>query len=489
MVLQIISILLALMLFNTFFLGKYYLGYKKQQLTKTYKQLGSLLEDYNDNKISKSMLESKANRICEPLNISAVIFSSDWKVVYATENDSKKLIGHAAEQIFGMNTSDKEVYEKTDKYIMQRIYDDRMDDDYIEIWGDVTESDSILLRIPIKSISDSTKISNKFIMKLGVLFIVLTLVTTQVISRKISNPIRRLSELSKKMSEMDFEDRYQGNYGDEIDILGNSLNELSDKLEEKISELKTANNEMKNDIANKEAREQQRTEFISAVSHELKTPIALIQGYAEGLKEDINDSPENKEYYCDVIIDEAMRMNKMVRALLSLNQLESGNDQYTIEKFDLGQMISAVIENNKIIAEQKGITVINKLQNGLFVWADEFRIEEVFINYLTNAFNHCDNEKIITVYFEKKTDDIYVYVKNTGKKLPEEEMDKIWDKFYKVDKSRSREYGGNGIGLSIVKAIMEGHNKDYGVRNVDNGVEFYFSLDANPMGGNYEKNI
>ena len=279
------------------------------------------------------------------------------------------------------------------------------------------------------------------------------------------------------MEKLDFDVRYKENRHDEIGVLGHSMNSLSDKLEQTISELKTANNELELDLQRRSEQEQMRQEFLANVSHELKTPIALIQGYAEGLQDNVNDDPESREFYCEVIVDEADKMNKMVKKLLSLNQLEFGNGQVHLEHFDLQQVVQSVLSSSEILFRQKEVTLSYDGDHPVYVWADEYMTEEVVMNYVSNALNHIDGEKIIEVKIVSCDGKARVSVFNTGKPIPEEDIDKIWSKFYKVDKARTREYGGNGIGLSIVKAIMEAHNQAYGVKNYDNGVEFWFELD------------
>lgn len=289
----------------------------------------------------------------------------------------------------------------------------------------------------------------------------------------------QLSELAKKMAAMDFDARYEGNDKGEIGILGESMNYMSSRLEQNIAQLKSANLELQRDIDKKVKIDQMRTEFLSNVSHELKTPIALIQGYAEGLKEGITDDPESMDFYCSVIMDEANKMNMMVKKLLTLNQIEFGDEELVMERFDIIELVSSVVNANELRAGQKGIKIIfNQADEHIDVWSDEYKIEEVITNYISNAINHCDFEKRIEVNVKKNGDNIRVSVFNTGKNIPEEDINNIWGKFYKVDKARTREYGGNGIGLSIVKAIMDSYGKEYGVRNLDNGVEFWFDLDA-----------
>ena len=279
------------------------------------------------------------------------------------------------------------------------------------------------------------------------------------------------------MKELDFEAKYTGNDKTEIAILGNNINELSEALEETISELRTANNELLKDIERKDQVDEKRREFLSNVSHELKTPIALIQGYAEGLKEGISEDPESRAFYCDVIVDEASKMNALVKKLLTLNQLEAGNEIVNMERFDVTALVKNYIASADILIRQKEISVRMDDYEPVYVWGDEFRVEEVFMNYFTNAINYAGDEKIIDVKIRRIDSRVRVSVFNTGNPIPQESVGHLWDKFYKVDKSRTREYGGSGIGLSIVKAIMESMNREYGVINYDNGVEFWFQLD------------
>ena len=299
-----------------------------------------------------------------------------------------------------------------------------------------------------------------------------------VMTNRITRPISELTKLSEKMSDLDFDARYQSRAGNEIDVLGDNFNKMSRKLESTISELKSANNKLQKDIEDKIKIDEMRKEFLDNVSHELKNPIALIQGYAEGLNENISDDPESREFYCEVIMDEASKMNKLVKNLLTLNQLESGKDAPVMERFDIVSLIRGVLGSMHIMIEQKEATVIFEETEPVYVWADEFKIEEVVTNYTSNALNHLEGERKVEIKVLQEEDCVKVTVFNTGTPIPEEDIPNLWNKFYKVDKARTREYGGSGIGLSIVKAIIESMNQKYGVCNYDNGVEFWFTLDC-----------
>ena len=257
------------------------------------------------------------------------------------------------------------------------------------------------------------------------------------------------------------------------------MNELSSKLEDTISKLKCANIELEKDIEEKRKIDDMRKEFLSHVSHELKTPIALIQGYAEGLKDNLFDDKENMEFYSDVIIDESKKMNQMVQKLITLNEIEFGNFNLNIERFDIVALIKGVLDSTKILASDSNIKIEFEEEKPVCVWADEFLIEEAFTNYLTNAIHYVSENGLVKIYFEQKENIIRVCVYNQGNPIDDEDIDKLFIKFYKSDKSRSRQYGGNGIGLSIVAATMQAHGKAYGVYNTSDGVVFYFDLDTN----------
>ena len=223
-----------------------------------------------------------------------------------------------------------------------------------------------------------------------------------------------------------------------------------------------------------------REEFVSNVSHELKTPIALIQGYAEGLCDGMCEDEESRSYYCEVIMDEANKMNKMVRQLLTLTALEFGNDTPSIAAFDVTELVHDLINSSGILIQQNAAKVSVDMPETLVVMGDEFKIEEVVTNYLTNAMNHLGGDHNIRIWSETLDGVAKIHVYNNGTPIPEEDLPNLWTKFYKVDKARTRAYGGSGIGLSIVKAIMEAHHQQYGVANHEDGVEFWFTLALAP---------
>lgn len=476
----ILFVLGAYFLVNNLFLEKYYIYQNEQVLIRLYENLDSVEDssEYKSDDFDDKFQEiSGANNV--ELTILAPASDGSFLTVYQSK-DNMIMRGRVEGYLFGfvMEDDSKKVLVSTDNYTIQKVNDSFEGTEYLESWGTLETGCYFLMRIPLVSIQGNVKISNQFMAYTLLGGLVCSILMIWWISRRITKPISELTVLSKRMANLDFDAKYTSGGKNEIGQLGEHFNQMSETLQTVISELKTANNELQTDLEQKIQIDEMRKEFLSNVSHELKTPIALIQGYAEGLQECINDDQESRDYYCEVIIDEANKMNHMVKQLLSLNQLESGNDLVDIKRFDLTELISGVIQSTRLLAEQKDITISFDETMPVYAWGDEFKLEEVVTNYISNAINHADGEKLIEVTMLHLNGKIRVSVFNTGAQIPEDSLDKVWVKFYKVDKARTREYGGSGIGLSIVKAIMDSHHQKYGVYNRKNGVVFWFELDS-----------
>ena len=467
------TILLCL-LANSTLLEKYYINNKKNALVKAYASINAASSAGD---ITSELYDIELQKIRDKYNINVLVLDSDSKMVKTTMVDQEFAIKHLLNNIFyGVNK--EEVLLEDRGYMIQIVTDVRMQTEYIEMWGMLDNGYFFILRSALESIQESVSISNRFMAYVGSIAVVVSILLVIGLSNRITKPIMELAGISERMKHLDFNAKYTGDDRTEIAILGNNINEMSEALETTISELKTANNELLKDIEKKDRVDEMRKEFLSNVSHELKTPIALIQGYAEGLREGINDDAESREFYCDVIIDEAAKMNTMVKKLLTLNQLEFGNEVVNMERFDIAALIRNYIASSDILLKERNISVRMEDYGAIHVWGDEFKVEEVFMNYFTNAIHYAQGEKIIDVKIQPVDQYVRISVFNTGEQIPQDSIEHIWEKFYKVDKARTREYGGSGIGLSIVKAIMESMNQQYGVINYENGVAFWFTLDV-----------
>ncbi len=460
---------------NNTFLEHFYINNKMTAIHSAY---DSINEAANTGDISSEEFDVEFRKICDMYNISVVVIDAQSNTIKSSSWNTQMLIRRLYDNVFAPRDS-RDYLEETQRFTVAMLADRATNTEYLEMWGVLDNGNLFLIRSPIESIRDSVKIANRFLAYVGVVATILSAVLIWFVTTRITKPIMQLKDISEKMTNLDFETKYHSHGKNEIDLLGEHINQLSATLEKTISELKTANNELQHDIEKKEQIDEMRKEFLSNVSHELKTPLALIQGYAEGLKEGIaSDDDESRDFYCDVIMDEADKMNIMVKKLLTLNQLEFGNDNIVMECFDIVAMIQNFLQSADILIKQNDVTLRLEKSEPIYVWADEFKTEEVFRNFFSNAMNHVNGEKIIDIKYELLAGKVRICVFNTGEPIPEEALSHIWEKFYKVDKARTREYGGSGVGLSIVKAIMESMNQQYGVKNYKNGVEFWMELET-----------
>lgn len=461
-------------LINNFFLEGYYIRTKTEVIMEAYE---SIREAANSDTYSTEAFGDTLDELCNVYNIAVFVMDSNSQTKFDSANGGRQLENRLIAYIFGFmkDTNMTRVIEQGEDYSLRQT---RIgDSEYLEMYGRLSSGISFIITSPVESIRESVDVANSFLAYVGIGAALAGGILIWLVSGRITKPILELNRISEQMVHLDFEAKYKGRSKNEIGLLGENINKLSESLEQSISELKTANNELQKDIEKKEEIDEMRKEFLANVSHELKTPIALIQGYAEGLMEGVNDDPESRVFYCEVIMDEASKMNVMVQKLLTLNQLEFGNDVVTMERFDITALVKNYIQSATILTKQNEIQVKLADYPPVYVWADEYKTEEVVMNYFSNAVNHCAGERKIVVSLEDREEKVRVGVFNTGIPIPEESIGHIWEKFYKVDKARTREYGGSGVGLSIVKAIMESMNQSYGVENYTNGVLFWFELD------------
>lgn len=472
----ILFVLMLVFAVNSLYLERYYIVKKQADLVSTYDSLEAAIIAGN---IEDSDVQAKLSRLTEKANIAVKVVDGSGNNVFSTaREDNGRLTTQLMGYLLGINQDKAQVLKTTKEYTILETSDPGNQTKYIEMWGYMNHEYLFLIRSPLESIQQSASLANRFLVYVGSVAVLFSILAVWYFAQRITKPILELVELSRKMAKLDFNAKYTSGGEDEIGILGANFNTMSTTLEKAISELKRVNNELQKDIERKDKIEAMRTEFLGNVSHELKTPIALIQGYAEGLKVGVNDDPESRDFYCDVIMDESNKMNQMVKSLLTLNQLEFGEEDVQFTRFDVVDLIKGVLQSCEILIQQAEATTEFIESEPTYVWADEFKTEQVVRNYLTNAIHHVDNEKRIEVKLIKKEESVRISIFNSGTPIPAEDLEKLWDKFYKVDKAHTREYGGNGIGLSIVKAIMESFHQEYGVQNYDNGVEFWFELDA-----------
>ena len=473
--------LISCWLINNIFLDKFYQMSKTDKLMDVYGLVDTAIDE---DSLSDENFIYSLKKLSDSENISVFLVDQGFQLVLTTENIDNMTMFQLSEAIYNMygdviENSNTDIIEKRDNYTIAITKDKRFNSDYIQIAAIMDSGYFLVARTAIQSFEENAMISNRFLAYIGTVIIVISCLVVWFVSGRLTKPIYELVKISDRMASLDFDARYTGDDSNELGILGERMNFLSDTLESTISDLKTVNRDLRVEIDKKEKIDEMRKDFLSNVSHELKTPIALIQGYAEGLKECVNDDEESKDFYCDVIIDEASKMNTLVQKLLTLNKIEFGDNDTRMERVDISELLDNVISSFTLLAEQKNAKIVKNYAQGIYGWGDQFEIQQIITNYLSNAINHISGEKMIDVKVSNINDErIYISVFNTGNPIPEDELENIWQKFYKIDKAHTRDYGGTGIGLSIVKATVESMGQEYGVKNYDNGVEFWFTLDS-----------
>lgn len=464
-------------LFNTWFLESYYMHNKETTMKEAFAVMN---EQAGNETLYDEQFRLELEKICANGNLSVIIVSPDGRELLSSAGAHDTMINQLLDTLFfqGDGQEDEEVVSSEENYVIERQTSRRLKDEYLVLWGTLADGNTVMMRSAVQSIKESVELSNRFLLFVGAFAIVAGMVVAHFLTKQITNPLVRLTEISKRMTQMDFDAKYiSQEYRNEVDVLGEHMNELSGALEKNIIELRQANEDLQRDIDLKEKEEQRRKELISNISHELKTPLALVQGYGEGLLEGVSADEESRAFYCEVIVDEAKKMNRIVRQLLALNELEAGTNIMHMEAFDITALISGMIAANQLLLDSGGVTLTFPYQQEMMVWADPFYTEQVLSNYLSNAMHHVDDCGNIDIKLQPGQELLRISVFNTGEPIPQEDLEHIWDKFYKVDKARTRQYGGSGIGLSVVKAILDDFGQNYGVVNHKNGVEFWFELE------------
>lgn len=475
----ILLIILFLILVNNFVFGQFYLYSKTRALKSVYEVV-----NYYYNNAEMGDLESQLEKIAINNNFDILIKNDQNVNVYTSNKDFFSAFGQMSEMTNKLNANFGEVIEENDEVTIKKILDHKNGITYILLSAMLDNGYLLYIRIPITSIQESVKISNNFLYLMAGFAILIAAVIVSYVSRKFGDPISELNDIAKKMSNLDFSHKYKiTDAEDEINHLGKSINAMSDKLERTIKQLRNTNIELEKDIEEKSQIDEMRKSFISDVSHELKTPIALIQGYSEGLLENVNTDEESRKFYAEVILDETNKMDRLVKQLLELMKLEYGKREFEDKEFNIVELEKEVIRKSQVMLEEKQAEIKFKTSEEINVFADDFYIEQVISNYLTNAIKHTkevEGETYIQIenVVDIEKSKVRVKVFNTGDPIEEENIARIWNRFYKVDESRNREKGGTGIGLSFVKAIMGNYGNSYGVINKENGVEFYLELDV-----------
>ncbi|NQT58238.1 MAG: HAMP domain-containing protein [Bacteroidetes bacterium] len=477
-------------LVNSLFLEFYYISNQKNKLKDYYQTINSMKsEDYNNRLADFVLMETTSN-------IDILVLNSAGDLLYATNSymsdknkiDNLLLITKPAElfpEDFAKNTPEKprpapmkitkvEEINNDVKFIWTQ--DPNFNHQVLLLSGNLDNGNLIELAIPLALIKTNIKLSNNFLLIIGILILILALISVYFVSRHFTKPIREMNDVTKRMKNLDFNISCTVRTKDEIGELAGSINEMSIELYKTIQSIKEKNEQLEKEINEKNRLAEKRRELLSNVSHELKTPLALMQGYAEGLKIGVAKESDKADFYCDVILDETNKMNQLVEGLLNIDEMELGQVILKKSEFEVNAFLLHIFNKYKKILNEKEIKYLINIIEPIMVVADAFKIERVFTNYITNAMNYVDDKRLIKITILRLDKHIRVEIFNTANPIMEKKIPKLWDSFYKIDKARTRDFGGHGLGLSIIKAIQDLHHNAYGVKNVPDGICFWFDI-------------
>jgi len=475
MIFMLFSIILAFVLsnvlLNSTLFKMYYSKMKEQALVDTLQIVASY--DFFADDFEERLLSLEESR-----NIRILVADENFNTIFCSSNKLDTL-----RDFFQNWSHEKQVTESWGSYtIGGHSRPGAHSTSYMTIYAKVTktsyyDSRSFLVAIntPVVAIEDGAQVANDFTMMVGIILLLLGGVATFIVGSSFASPIVKASYAADQVAHLNFDERLPVKSNDEFGRLSGSINNLSDQLRTKIIELSVANEQLRQELIHRQKIDDMRRNFISDVSHELKTPLAIILGYCEGLQMNVNS--EEREYYCSVIEDEAIKMSNLASRLLKLAELESGEAEPELSVFDLRELAHDRLSKLGILLDERGVShTMDCPEEAVYVSADMERIEEVLNNLLTNAKNHTPEGGEIRLSLSCEGGFATCRIHNTGSHIPEESLERIWDSFYKVDKARTRSYGGSGLGLKIVSSILSAHNSAYGACNTDTGVEFYFTL-------------
>lgn len=441
----------------------------------------SVKSKYLSNNMDKTIeeiikLESQNMTICifslnTDLGMGQIEYFSRQK--YFSSNPFDNQILHLIERLYKDKAFDK---LKNNKYFIDDNEDkDRMDNN-LTILSYIGNDKYILMQTPRKFIKDISNSAIKYSLYISIFSFLIGAIVIYFIADRTTKPIRQIQIVADKISNLDFTDKCDIFSKDEIGLLSNSINNMSNKLQDSISQLMVANEKLKEDLIKQEKADRMTKQFIANVSHDFKTPLTLIMSYSEALLDIKNIDEDTKEEYLNIIINEGNKMSEFVQELLKLSKLESGIIKLEKSNFSINEIINDTINKNSILLKNKNLSVEKDIFEDFIVYADYLRIEQVFQNLYENAIKYSEINGSVRVTTINENNKCVVKIFNTGKYISDEDIENIFISFYRSDKSR-KNMGSYGLGLAIVKVIMEMHDENYGVRNIDDGVEFWFELE------------
>lgn len=474
------TVFILTFLFQNMFFEEFYLSKKTKSLILDVKRIKTL---YSYQNFDKDTLENSLINYEEKNNSRIAIFSLDGTLKYLSYlgngniEDMKFLTDFCSELIYNTELI-KEVLSKNkiESTIFTNKYSNYKKIGIVAPMSLQGRNDSILIAVSsVQPIKEATSVIRSFYIYLLVGFLILAILLSKIYSKLISNPLINLNNIAKKMSNFDFDAKCEVNSDDEIGNLAKTLNFLSSNLENSLQTLQEKNFQLEREIEKERNLENMRKDFVSSVSHDLKTPLGIISGYAEGLRDGIV-SGKDADIYLETIIDEATKMNLLLTNMLELSKLESDTISLNLESFNIVRLLQGMVKKLSLELQNKELNVIFNLPEYAYIEADVLALEQVVQNLLSNAIKYSPRGNNIIISVEEMELVYLISIENTGVIIPEKELDNVFAKFYRLDKSGDRTKNSYGLGLSTVKRILTLHNSDFSINNKENSVIFKFTL-------------
>lgn len=489
-ILVLVLVALSIMV-NSFLLESYYTSQLKNKLVGYYDTINGMNPDAYSDELDKFIdIESSSN-------VDIMITDEAWDIIYTSNSyylDEKMREKIETMPIFKgkkfrpmfqfAEIKDDQVLKEdsepgaepnhppvrieeiemiNDQVSFYYAYTDPMFSNKILVLSGTLDSGNVIeLKVPVISIHESIAITNQFTVISGIVLLCIAFIYAYILSATFTKPIREINATTKQIKALKFDQKCHVHSLDEIGELADNINDMSEVLSEAIESKDHKNNQLET--------------LVNNVSHELKTPLALLQGYAEGIQLNIVKDEEKAKFYSEVIVDEAKKMNRIVESLLTIKQFASDETRLFYKDFSITDLIQKTIKKYEPLLKTQNLQIQFETGSEIIVHGDAFYIEQVLMNYLSNAIQYVEAPFDIKIVVERLSDRCRVKVFNSFEPTTEAILEPIWDKFYKLDKARTRDRGGHGLGLSIVKSIQEAHGQSYGVNSVEDGICFWFDI-------------
>lgn len=455
--------LVILWLFQIVFLDKFYLNMHLDQIREKSTEIVMHLESKS---ISNDEMLQELDTFAYTNNLTLEIMNPEGTVVYQSSNSTEQQIPN----LFRKTISQIGDEARKGNTIETTMIHPRFNTNNLVLGypiHDISESKiigSLVLIAPMPPVADTADILKSQLIYISMILIIVAFLIALVISNQLSRPIVEIQKAAKKIAKGDWDISISNKSNDEIGQLTVAILEMAEELR------KTDN---------------LRKELIGNISHELRTPLSLIKGYAETIRDLTGNIPEKREKQLDIIIRESDRLARLISDILNLSQLETGAIKAVLKPIDLKDVLIDMQNRFENMAIQQNITLDIRPFKSIKVLADVAQIEQVMVNLLSNAFQHCDENKSIRVTTEETLDQVTVAVIDEGSGIPKEHLSSIWDRYYKISKSTesnnsNNKSQGTGLGLAIVKNILENHQSNYGIESEEGqGTKIWFTLKKN----------